>query len=491
LTRDKDELVRVAKMTWTPGDTGLLYVAFYDENGDLVAFKDWSNGTVVVPQHEDVVEHASVEGGDHTGDGNYGFHAPVALSREMIGDAATARAPGAAETGQAERGMVAVRRSPHNLMERISAQQCRMLLINGVVFAVGGLVLSVLVYRLIRPVSTLVRGTERVAAGDLETPVEVGRRRDEMRTLADSFNRMTGQLREQRSEILAHSRDLEQKVLERTAELARANEDLQSELAERRRAEQALQKRTDEMTRSNAELERFVFIASHDLQEPLRTVTGYVQLLARRYRGQLDADADEFIDFAVGGATRMSTLIDDLLAYSRVIRRDKPLEPTDCEAVLAEVLADLRAAIDETGAEVTHDPLPTVVADRVQLASVFLNLISNGIKYRSDEPTRIHISAEREDDVWTFAVSDNGVGIDPKYHERVFDVFKRLHTREQYEGTGIGLAISKRVVQRHGGRIWVESEPGKGSTFLFTIPAMEETDRDHTREREACGSASG
>jgi len=491
LTRDRDELKRVAAMSWTPDDTSLLYVAFYDESGDLVTFKDWSGGTATVPQHEPPVAHASMGGPEHTGSADYDFHAPVRISREVIGEGAAEPPQSDAGAGKAEYAMVMTRRSTRNLMARIAGQQRRMLVINGVVFVAAGLVLSLFAYRLVRPIRTLVQGTERVAEGDLETPVEVGRRRDELRTLADSFNRMTDQLRRQRREILAHSRHLQQKVMERTAELARANEDLQSELAERKRAERALQRRTEELTRSNAELERFVFIASHDLQEPLRTVTGYVQLLARRYGGQLDADADKFIEFAVSGTARMSALINDLLAYSRVLRRSKAFEPTDCETLLGEVLDDLRAAIEEAGAEVTHEPLPTVMADAVQLARVFRNLIGNGIKYHDAEPPRIHVWAEPQDGVWRFAVRDNGIGIDPKYAEKVFVVFKRLHTRQQYEGTGIGLAIAKRIVERHGGRIWVESQPGKGSTFYFTIPAMEEAGRDHAHTHATCGSAVG
>ena len=242
------------------------------------------------------------------------------------------------------------------------------------------------------------------------------------------------------------------------------------DITDRKEAEEALARRTEELARSNTELEQFAYIASHDLQEPLRMVAGYVQLLARRYQGKLDSDADEFIAFAVDGATRMQALIDDLLDYSRVGTRAKKFEPTDCEAALDGALSDLERAVEETGAVVTRDPLPRVMADGVQLGRVFQNLIGNAIKFRGDEPPRIHVSAEEQENEWRFAVRDNGIGIKPRYHDRIFAVFSRLHGRSAYPGTGMGLAICKRIVERHGGRIRVESELGKGSTFYFTMP---------------------
>jgi len=241
-------------------------------------------------------------------------------------------------------------------------------------------------------------------------------------------------------------------------------------VTERKRAEEALAQRTEELARSNTELEQFAYIASHDLQEPLRMVAGYVQLLARRYQGKLDSDADEFIAFAVDGATRMQSLIDDLLDYSRVGTRAKEFEPTDCEVALDGALSNLEMAVEETGAVVTHDPLPRVMADEVQLGRVFQNLIGNAIKFRGDEPPCIHVSAEEQENEWRFAVRDNALGIKPRHHDRIFAVFQRLHGRSAYPGTGMGLAICKRIVERHGGRIWVESELGKGSTFYFTMP---------------------
>jgi PAS domain S-box-containing protein len=243
------------------------------------------------------------------------------------------------------------------------------------------------------------------------------------------------------------------------------------DITERKRAEEALKEKTEELARSNRDLEQFAYVASHDLQEPLRMVTNYVQLLAQRYKGKLDSDAHDFIGFAVDGAIRMWKLINDLLLYSRVGMRGKGLESTDCETVLNQSLNNLKVAIEENGAVVTHDPLPTVMADHLQLGQLFQNLIGNAIKFRGNEPPRIHVSAGRKGNVWTFSVRDNGIGIAPEYAQRIFVIFQRLHGRNEYDGTGIGLAICKRIVERHGGRIWAESEVGKGATFYFTLPA--------------------
>ncbi len=245
------------------------------------------------------------------------------------------------------------------------------------------------------------------------------------------------------------------------------------DISERKEAELMLARKSEELARSNAELERFAYVASHDLQEPLRMVGSYVQLLARRYQGKLDADADEFIHYAVDGAERMRQLINDLLAYSRVSTRGREFAPVALGEALDDALANLRHALEENGATVEHGDLPTVEGDSSQLAQLFQNLISNALKFRSEAPPRIRVEATRQDREWVVAVSDNGIGIAPEHFERIFIMFQRLHNREAYPGTGIGLALCKRIVERHGGRIWVESEPGQGSVFRFTLPVRD------------------
>jgi light-regulated signal transduction histidine kinase (bacteriophytochrome) len=225
-----------------------------------------------------------------------------------------------------------------------------------------------------------------------------------------------------------------------------------------------------ELTRSNAELEQFAYVASHDLQEPLRNVSGCLQLLEKKYQNTLGSDADQYIRYAVDSAVRMKELIQDLLAYSRIGTRGKPPAPTNCEEILKKAQSNLESAISQAGASVTHDPLPTVLGDDTQLLQVFQNLIGNSIKFRRDEPPHVHISAKKKKDEWIFSVKDNGIGIESRYLDRIFVIFQRLNKRSEYEGTGIGLAIVKKVVERHHGRVWVESEPGVGTTFDFTIP---------------------
>ena len=240
--------------------------------------------------------------------------------------------------------------------------------------------------------------------------------------------------------------------------------------SKRRLTEHELEETAAKLSRSNADLEQFAYVASHDLKEPLRAISGSVQILQERYQAELGRDADEIIRHTVDGATRMQTLIDDLLTYSRLTAREAPLEPTNCSEILQEVLVNLELSIKESKAVLTHDPLPVVRADRTQFLQVFQNLISNGIKYRGERTLRLHVGAEDKGNEWLFSVRDNGIGIAPLYATRIFRIFQRLHTRKEYSGTGIGLAVCKKIVERHGGRIWVESEPDEGSTFFFTLP---------------------
>ncbi len=257
--------------------------------------------------------------------------------------------------------------------------------------------------------------------------------------------------------------ELETRVAERTREL-------QVEIAQHRLTEKALNESLEELSRSNADLAQFAYIASHDLQEPLRMVASFVQLLERRYNSQLDQEAHEFIGYAVEGVTRMQHLINDQLTYALVGIDNSQFETTDANQVLAEVLANLRPLIEEHRAEITQDILPAVPVIHSQFGQLLQNLIGNAIKFHGADTPRVHITARRNGNEWIFSVGDNGIGIAPEYFEKIFLIFKRLHSREKYPGTGIGLAICKRIVERHRGRIWVESEPGKGSTFYFTIP---------------------
>ena len=249
-------------------------------------------------------------------------------------------------------------------------------------------------------------------------------------------------------EVRGLNADLERKVNERTAELAN---------------------RAKELERSNLELQQFAYVASHDLQEPLRTISSFTQLLAKRYPDKLDSKAREFIQFAVDGSKRMQTLIDDLLTFSRVGTQGRPLVPLKCDDALDRVLKSLRTMIETSGVVITRDALPVVLADDIQLCQLFQNLVANAIKFRGPEGSRIHISSERDGTWWKISVRDNGIGIAPEHNERIFVIFQRLHTKTQYPGTGIGLAICKKIAERHGGRIWVEPSPGGGSTFCFTI----------------------
>lgn len=275
----------------------------------------------------------------------------------------------------------------------------------------------------------------------LELMEEIRRSREELRVEVDKRRQAEGEL------------------LEMSAELVRANEELRI--------------RAEALEQSNLELKQFAYVASHDLQTPLRAISGFVQLLRRSYRGKLDAQADEWIERSVRGAEKMRLLIEGLLSYARVESRSCPFEPVDLREVFEDVKATLEASITDTGALVTMDELPVLAGDRGQLAQLLQNLVGNAIKYHGPERPSVHVSARRKEQEWILSVRDNGIGIADKHHGKIFEVFRRLHTEQAYPGTGIGLAICRRVVERHGGEIWVESEPGEGSCFFFTIPDKE------------------
>jgi len=253
--------------------------------------------------------------------------------------------------------------------------------------------------------------------------------------------------------------------------LARLPESVRRALRERK-LRQEHRDFQEELARSNRDLEQFAYVASHDLQEPLRMVATYTQLLAERYQGKLDASADKYIHYAVDGALRMQTLVQDLLAFSRVGRQGRELKPTDCNQMVESALKNLQTAVEETGARVEHGPLPVVLADGSQLLQLFQNLLSNAIKFRGSDPPHIQVTAQRKPAEWIFSVTDNGIGIAPEHAEVIFVIFKRLHTRTEYPGSGIGLSICKKIVEQHRGRIWVESQAGRGATFKFTLPVQ-------------------
>jgi PAS domain S-box-containing protein len=250
-------------------------------------------------------------------------------------------------------------------------------------------------------------------------------------------------------------------------ELRKHRENLE-ELVEQRTAE--LRKMADELTRSNKDLKEFAYVVSHDLREPLQVVKGFLRLFEKRYKDKLDEKAEQLIRFTIDGAERMQELIKDLLEYAQVGTKGKKFKSTDCSLILNNAVSNLKVSLEESVGVVTHDTLPTVMADAIQLSSLFQNLVGNAIKFRGSEAPRIHMSAERKGDKWLFSVRDNGIGMNPEFADRIFDVFQRLHSSDEYPGTGIGLAICKKIVEHHGGKIWVESEPGKGATFYFTIP---------------------
>ena len=304
----------------------------------------------------------------------------------------------------------------------------------------------------LRHVRGLVMAAKKMRSGDLSARSGVEHGPGEISQLARSFDEMAAtlekrvsELQEAEAELKALNEELEQRVIERTLELKRSNEDL----------------------------EQFAYVASHDLQEPLRMINNYVQLLRQRYKDQLDSNAHDFISFALDGSKRMHQLIHDLLTYSRVGTHGKELVPTGCEQVFADALANLTVAIEESKAVITHDPLPTLKGDEVQLTQLFQNLIGNAVKFHGEAAPKVQVGVIRKDAEWEFTVSDNGIGIAEQDFQRIFIVFQRLHSREKYPGTGIGLSVCKKIVERHGGRIWVESKLGKGTTFHFTMPVAE------------------
>ena len=252
------------------------------------------------------------------------------------------------------------------------------------------------------------------------------------------------------------------------------------------------EQRITELLRSNRELEQFAHVAAHDLQEPLRMVASFTQLLGKRYGDKLDDDGRDFIHYAVDGANRMQNLISDLLSFSRIGTRESVFEPTSCDFVLNRALGNLALAIEESGAEITWGALPQVMGDARQLSQLFQNLIANAIKFRNNKPPKVEIQAERDGHNWKISVRDNGIGISPEQASRIFVIFQRLHTRAEYPGTGIGLSICKKIVERHGGRIWMEGSPGGGSTFFFTLPAAKiqvKEARQHDETRVSAASS--
>ncbi len=297
---------------------------------------------------------------------------------------------------------------------------------------------------ILTPIDRLRDGAEHIGRGGLAYRIEVIHQ-DEIGQVAVAFNQMAKELQDLYT-------SLEQKIAERTVQL---------------------EQQATELARSNAELAQFAYIASHDLQEPLRMVSSYLQLLARRYKGQLDSDADEFIEFAVDGAMRMQQLIRDLLAYSRVGTRNEPFAVVDMNQICQQVLDNLQVAIQERNATIQMGVLPQLLADATQMGQLLQNLLGNALKFCQTRPPCIEVGAtlHEAENEWCFVVKDNGIGLEPAYYERIFLIFQRLHTRTEYPGTGIGLAICKKIVERHGGRLWVTSQPGEGSSFFFTLPA--------------------
>jgi len=337
------------------------------------------------------------------------------------------------------------------------------LVVLGLCIGIGWL-LAVRLQRIVtQPILALVGSAQAISRNRDYSVRVVARGGDEIGVLARSFNEMLEQVEERDADLETARGTLERRVEERTREL-------QLEIAERRQVQAALVRETEDLARSNADLEQFAYVASHDLQEPLRMVASYTQLLAETHEHQLGPDAQQYIRYAVDGALRMQTLISDLLAYARVTRTPTPPKAVASSQLLSQALDNLQVAVKEGDVRVTHDELPTVRCNSSQLVQLFQNLVGNAIKFRGERPPEIHVGAVRRDGEIEFSVRDNGIGFDPKYAAKIFIIFQRLHTRGKYSGTGIGLAVCKKIVEHHGGRIWVESTAGQGSTFFFTIP---------------------
>lgn len=329
-------------------------------------------------------------------------------------------------------GMV-VKIDAHEAYAPVRAVRNWSLLLGLIALCAGMLTARAIAKSISRPIHLLQRGVEIVGSGDLDYQVGMSSD-DEIGRLSRAFDAMTENLKK-----ITASRD-------------------------------ELNNVTIELERSNQELQQFAYVASHDLQEPLRMVAGFTKLLGRRYKDKLDQDAQEFIHYAVDGSMRMQKLIDDLLSYSRVGTHHIPFEPVDCNYLLDQAISNLQVAIEENHAVITRGNLPTITCNGSQMVQLFQNLISNAIKFRGADSPRVHFAAERRGEEWLFACRDNGIGIDIQYHDRIFKIFQRLHSRDEYAGTGIGLALCMKIVELHKGRIWMESELGKGATFYFTLP---------------------
>ncbi|MBE9126819.1 MULTISPECIES: ATP-binding protein [unclassified Coleofasciculus] len=325
--------------------------------------------------------------------------------------------------------------------------------------------------RITNPLQRLAEAAEQFRQGDRNVKITQGSGQYEVNSLGQSLTSLFKTLSQQEQALKTVNESLEQRVQERTRELSQTNATLQTEISDRIAVEQKLKELTTHLQRTNQELEQFSFAAAHDLQEPLRMVVSYTQLLAQDYQHNFDESAHEYMGYVVEGSKRMQQLIQDWLTYSRLGSGSQKLAPTDCNEVLRQVLENLQEAIAATNATITYNSLPTLIANKNQLIQLFQNLIENAIKFhRQDDFPQVSINTELKGDKWFFSLHDNGIGIKPQYLKRIFVLFKRLHTHKKFSGTGMGLAICKKIVERHGGRIWAESQPGVGTTFYFTIP---------------------